>query len=152
MHPERFIVGCADPARPLPQAFHAFLSVFGCPILRMRYESAELAKISINCCLVASVTVANTLAELSERLGADWSEIAPRSSSTSVSGLMPTCRRAWDWPEAISNVTWRLCCGWPRLRVAKSESSNRSRKAADIAGTGCSARCIRKCWRRIPRP
>jgi UDPglucose 6-dehydrogenase len=43
----------------------------------MRYESAELAKISINCCLVASVTVANTLAELSERIGADWSEIVP---------------------------------------------------------------------------
>ena len=43
----------------------------------MRYESAELAKISINCCLVASVTVGNTLAELCERIGGDWSEIAP---------------------------------------------------------------------------
>jgi UDPglucose 6-dehydrogenase len=43
----------------------------------MRYESAELAKISINCCLVASVSVANTLAELCERIGADWSEIVP---------------------------------------------------------------------------
>jgi UDPglucose 6-dehydrogenase len=77
MHPERFIVGCAGPDRPLPQALHAFLSAFGCPILPMRYESAELAKIAINCCLVASVTVANTLAELCERIGADWSEIAP---------------------------------------------------------------------------
>ena len=76
-HPERFIIGCAEPDRPLPPALHAFLSAFGCPILPMRYESAELAKISINCCLVASVTVANTLAELSERIGADWSEIAP---------------------------------------------------------------------------
>src|SRR5262249_55275570 len=37
----------------------------------------ELSKIAINCCLAASVTVANTLAELSERIGADWSEIAP---------------------------------------------------------------------------
>ena len=43
----------------------------------MRYESAELAKIAINCCLVASVSVANTLAELCERIGADWTEIAP---------------------------------------------------------------------------
>ena len=43
----------------------------------MRYESAELAKITINCCLVASVTVANTLAEVCERIGADWSEIVP---------------------------------------------------------------------------
>jgi len=77
MHPERTIVGCADPTQPLPKHYGAFLSAFGCPILPMRYESAELAKISINCCLVASVTVANTLAELSEQIGADWNEIMP---------------------------------------------------------------------------
>ena len=77
MRPERIILGCADPSRPLPAALDAFLSAFSCPVLPMRYESAELAKISINCCLVASVTVANTLAGLSERVGADWSEIAP---------------------------------------------------------------------------
>lgn len=75
--PERFIVGCADPAAALHPALDAFLRSFGCPILPMRPESAELAKISINCCLVASVTTANTLAELCERIGADWSEIAP---------------------------------------------------------------------------
>jgi UDPglucose 6-dehydrogenase len=77
LHPERTIVGCANPGQPLPAHYAAFLSAFACPILPMRYESAELAKISINCCLVASVTVANTLAELSEKIGADWSEIAP---------------------------------------------------------------------------
>jgi UDPglucose 6-dehydrogenase len=77
MHPERIILGCAEPSRPLPEALAGYLRAFGCPVLPMRYESAELAKISINCCLVASVTVANTLAGLSERVGADWSEIAP---------------------------------------------------------------------------
>jgi UDPglucose 6-dehydrogenase len=77
MKPERTIVGCADPAAPLDSRFRAVLEAFGCPILPMRYESAELAKISINCCLVASVTVGNTLAELCERIGADWREIAP---------------------------------------------------------------------------
>jgi UDPglucose 6-dehydrogenase len=75
--PERYIVGCADPAEALPEAFATLLGAFGCPILPMRYESAELAKIAINCCLVASITIANTLAELSERIGADWSEIVP---------------------------------------------------------------------------
>ena len=75
--PERFIVGCAEPARPLPRAYATLLGAFDCPILPMRYESAELAKIAINCCLVASVSVANTLADLSERIGADWHEIAP---------------------------------------------------------------------------
>jgi len=75
--PERFILGCADPGEALPVSLAAFLSAFGCPVLPMRYESAELAKISINCCLVSSVTVANTLAELSEAIGADWAEIVP---------------------------------------------------------------------------
>jgi UDPglucose 6-dehydrogenase len=77
MHPERFIVGCGDPSHALPGPYAQFLDAFGCPILPMRYESAELAKIAINCCLVASVTVANTLAELSERISADWNEIVP---------------------------------------------------------------------------
>lgn len=77
LNPERFIVGCADPSKPLPAAFGTFLGAFGCPVLPMQYESAELAKIAINCCLVASVSVANTLAELCERMGAVWSEIAP---------------------------------------------------------------------------
>jgi UDPglucose 6-dehydrogenase len=75
--PERLIVGCADPSEPLPEPLERYLAAFSCPILAMRYESAELAKIAINCCLVASVTTANALAEICERTGADWSEIVP---------------------------------------------------------------------------
>lgn len=77
LQPERYIIGCADPGKPLPPAYAEFLGAHGCPILPMRYESAELAKISINMCLVASVSTANTLAELCEKIGADWSEIVP---------------------------------------------------------------------------
>ena len=77
MRPERFIIGCEHPHQPLPAPLASFLESFDCPVLPMRYESAELAKISINVCLVASVSVANTLAELCERIGASWSEIAP---------------------------------------------------------------------------
>ncbi len=77
LHPERFIVGLADPAAGLPGPLAAYLGAYGCPILPMRYESAELAKISINMFLVASVTTTNTLAEVCEAVGADWSEIAP---------------------------------------------------------------------------
>jgi UDPglucose 6-dehydrogenase len=43
----------------------------------MRYESAELCKIAINCFLVSSVSTANTLAEICEKSGADWAEIVP---------------------------------------------------------------------------
>src|SRR5262245_44517076 len=63
LEPERYIVGCADPVQPLPPVFAGFLGAYGCPILKMRYESAELAKLSVNMFLVASVTTANTLAE-----------------------------------------------------------------------------------------
>jgi len=75
--PERFIIGCPDPATPLPAPMSAFLGAFGCPILPMRFESAELCKIAINCCLVSSISVANTLAELCEGIGANWAEIVP---------------------------------------------------------------------------
>ncbi len=81
LYPERFIVGCIDPddGKPsaLPAPLREFLEGFGCPILCMRYESAELAKISINVCLAASLSAANTLAELCEGVGAEWSEIVP---------------------------------------------------------------------------
>lgn len=75
-NPERYILGCNNTTE-IPLNLRIYLESYNCPILPMRYESAELAKISINCCLVASISVANTLAELCENLGADWSEIIP---------------------------------------------------------------------------
>ena len=75
LFPERYIIGCEYPSNSLPLNYKMFLEAHHCPILQMRYESAELAKISINACLVASITTANTLAELCEQIGADWSEI-----------------------------------------------------------------------------
>jgi UDPglucose 6-dehydrogenase len=77
MHPERHIVGSARPELPLPACYRAWLDAFGCPALVMRYESAELAKVAVNLFLVSSVSTTNTLAELCEAVGADWSEIAP---------------------------------------------------------------------------
>ncbi len=77
LKPERYMVGCADPSRALPTPYRALLEAYGCPILTMRYESAELCKIAINMFLVSSVSTTNTLAEICEAIGADWGEIAP---------------------------------------------------------------------------
>lgn len=77
MQPERFIVGAADPSNSLPAPFQTWHASFGCPVLVMRLESAELAKIAINFFLVSSVTTTNTLAEACERVGARWDEIVP---------------------------------------------------------------------------
>src|SRR6266851_2897056 len=77
LRPERYIVGSEDPAQPLPEVYRDCLQAFGCPVLAMRYESAELCKLAINCLLASSVCISNTLAELCETIGADWSEITP---------------------------------------------------------------------------
>ncbi len=77
LRPERYIVGCADSTKPLPTHYRLVLEAYGCPILTMRYESAEIAKIAINMFLVSSVSTTNTIAEICEKIGADWFEIAP---------------------------------------------------------------------------
>jgi len=77
LHPERYIIGCAEPSSPVHPLFSRFLEAYSCPILPMRYESAELAKTAINLFLAASVCTANSLAEICEKIGADWEEIIP---------------------------------------------------------------------------
>jgi UDPglucose 6-dehydrogenase len=77
LYPERLIIGKAAPGIKLPPAYRTFLEAFDCQILDMQFESAELTKISINMCLVASISVANTMAAMCEKIGADWSEIVP---------------------------------------------------------------------------
>lgn len=77
LFPERFMIGCLDVDASMPSTYQKFLELHSCPILKMSYESAELAKISINMYLVSSISVANTLAELCENIGANWSEITP---------------------------------------------------------------------------
>ena len=75
--PERFIVGTNNSNESLPININRFLKTFKCPILIMNYESAELAKIAINCYLASSVSTTNTLAEISNKIGAQWDEIVP---------------------------------------------------------------------------
>jgi UDPglucose 6-dehydrogenase len=75
LNPRRLIVGCADPGLPLPAPYDALLAAFQCPVHAMGYESAELCKIAINVCLVATISATNTMAELCENVGGDWSEI-----------------------------------------------------------------------------
>jgi UDPglucose 6-dehydrogenase len=77
VHPERYMVGSAEPNSEIPDLYRQFLEAFNCPLLMMRYESAELCKIAINCFLVSSVTTSNTLAEVCEKIGANWSELVP---------------------------------------------------------------------------
>ncbi|MDB2324253.1 nucleotide sugar dehydrogenase [Alphaproteobacteria bacterium] len=76
LFPERYIVGCVNPEN-VDAIFLQHLEAYDCPILPMRFESAELCKTAINLFLAATVSTANTLADICERIGADWSEITP---------------------------------------------------------------------------
>ena len=77
LKPERFIIGSNNPNVRIFNKIRVYLDSFNCPILIMKYESAELAKIAINCFLASSVTMTNTLAEISNIIGASWDEIIP---------------------------------------------------------------------------
>jgi len=75
MHPERYILGVTDTSPVLPPALQQYLDMGDCPIHVMSYESAELTKLSANFVLSASITAANSLADLAQRLGANWDHI-----------------------------------------------------------------------------
>jgi len=77
LRPERIIVGCENPKDKINSFFLKYLNKFSCPIVKMKYESAEFAKISINILLASSITASNMLAEASEKVSADWYEIMP---------------------------------------------------------------------------
>ena len=147
LYPERFIVGCADPTAPLPPAYRQFLDAFGCPILPMRYESAELAKISINMCLVASVSVANTLAELCEQIGADWSEIVPALRLDRRIG--PHAYLTPGLGIAGGNLERDLatvCALADRAGHRRRRRPGVHRQQRAIARNGRGARCASACW------
>ena len=77
LYPERIILGCKDKSKKVNPLYLKYLKSFNCPVLKMEYESAEIAKISINLLLASSVTTTNILSELCEKVSADWNEIIP---------------------------------------------------------------------------
>ena len=77
LNPERFIIGCENPSKEIHPRLAKVLKKFNCPILTMSYESAEIAKISINSILTSQVSTTNMLSALCESIGADWLEIVP---------------------------------------------------------------------------
>ena len=77
LKPERIIIGCKNSESKINKLFLYYLSKFDCPIIKMKYESAELAKISINILLASSITATNMLAQVCEKISADWYEIIP---------------------------------------------------------------------------
>tara|TARA_Y100000590_G_C15729887_1_gene1016598 strand:+ start:1140 stop:2420 length:1281 start_codon:yes stop_codon:yes gene_type:complete len=77
LYPERIIIGCYNKNIPIKKKYLVYLKKFKCPLIKMKYESAELTKIAINTFLTSSITTTNVLSEICNRVSADWSEIKP---------------------------------------------------------------------------
>jgi len=75
LSPERIIFGKKDERADLPKIVRKFAEIFNCTFLEMSYESAELTKMAINIVLSANITAANSLAELSNLSGGNWTHI-----------------------------------------------------------------------------
>ena len=73
INPERIIVGSKN--KDISDKYKKLLNRFTRNIIVMNLESAELAKISINCFLMSSLVTSNSLAQICEEIGADWQEI-----------------------------------------------------------------------------
>jgi UDPglucose 6-dehydrogenase len=108
LHPERIIVGCADPSRGLPGPFATGLESFSCPIFLMGYESAELTKMAINLYLIGSLTYANTM-----------SARASASAAATSSAIWSPCA---IWGTAM---TWTRGISTPSATTMRSASSGR---------------------------
>jgi UDPglucose 6-dehydrogenase len=76
VYPERLIIGSNFKNTKINKSYLKLLKSFDCPILQMNYESAELAKISINMYLISTVTTTNVISELCEKIGANWDDIS----------------------------------------------------------------------------
>ena len=75
IYPEQIIIGAEDSSQSLPSKYHFYLEKFNSYIKTVKYESAEMAKISINAMLAAQVSMTNILAQICENTEANWNEI-----------------------------------------------------------------------------
>ncbi|MDC0234503.1 nucleotide sugar dehydrogenase [Candidatus Pelagibacter sp.] len=76
INPEQIIIGKSyNCKKKTIKTLENFIKKFSKNIKYMSYKSSELSKIAINLYLSSSITYANAMAELCEKIGASWSEI-----------------------------------------------------------------------------
>lgn len=74
--PKQIIVGCNDLGDTnLNESYSKVLTCFNQPVQWLRYEEAEIYKLSMNAMLATQIATTNTMAELCHNYNADWSKI-----------------------------------------------------------------------------
>jgi UDPglucose 6-dehydrogenase len=76
MHPDRVVVGNSDDAAGFGDRVAALYESLDAPIVRTDVESAEMIKLASNAFLATKISFINEIANVSEELGADVTEVA----------------------------------------------------------------------------
>ena len=123
--PERYIVGCADPEKPLDPRFADVLGAFGCPILPA-LESANWP-IRSTCAWCWS---ASPHAGRAAGLGAVWSEIALASPIAVNTASVPGLARRGGTPERDQATLSGSRPAWHRRRRGAWRANSRTPRLA----------------------
>ena len=76
MSPDRVVIGADDASAGFANRVEALYSRLGAPIVRTDVASAEMIKLASNAFLATKISFINEIANVSEELGADVSEVA----------------------------------------------------------------------------
>ena len=76
MHPDRVVVGTEPESEPFGDRVAALYEPLDCPIVRTDVASAEMVKLASNAFLATKISFINEIANVSEELGADVTEVA----------------------------------------------------------------------------
>jgi UDPglucose 6-dehydrogenase len=76
MHPDRVVVGAGGESEEFGDRVTALYEPLDCPIVRTDVASAEMVKLASNAFLATKISFINEIANVSEELGADVTEVA----------------------------------------------------------------------------
>jgi UDPglucose 6-dehydrogenase len=76
MHPDRVVVGAGPESEAFGDRVAALYEPLDCPVVRTDVASAEMVKLASNAFLATKISFINEIANVSEELGADVTEVA----------------------------------------------------------------------------
>jgi UDPglucose 6-dehydrogenase len=76
MHPDRVVIGAAEPGSGFGKRLAAVYEPLGAPIVHTDVASAEMIKLASNAFLATKISFINEIANVSEEVGADVIEVA----------------------------------------------------------------------------
>jgi len=76
MHPNRVVIGSEDGSDGFADRVEALYEPLGAPVIRTDVASAEMIKLASNAFLATKISFINEIANVSEELGADVTEVA----------------------------------------------------------------------------